>query len=103
MFVVFRRSVQSETHVFEPVSEHSTIEGAKARHAELVVAEAEYMCSVCGGTNVEHAMWVAMNEDRSAGEFGTWNYSGSAHCNDCGENQTLVDYVKPEADSAGHN
>lgn len=49
-----------------------------------------YVCSVCGGSNVEHAFWVDPNTDRVLDEFGTWNYDDNVFCHDCAENYDIV-------------
>jgi hypothetical protein len=53
-------------------------------------------CSVCGSTDVEHAMWVAVNTGEPTDLFGTWNYGDNCWCNDCGEHYPLVDPVDQE-------
>ena len=53
-------------------------------------------CSVCGGTDVEHAMWVEVNGERVSEPFGTWNYGDNCWCNDCREHHPLVDPVDQE-------
>lgn len=50
-----------------------------------------YVCSVCGGDNVEHAFWADPNTEQVNGEFGTWNYDDNVFCNDCGEHHDIVE------------
>ncbi len=58
-----------------------------------------YVCSVCGGENVEHAFWADPNTEEVGGEFGTWNYDDTRYCQDCGANHKLVE-VSDSGDAA---
>lgn len=58
-----------------------------------------YVCSVCGDANVEHAFWADPNTEEVNGEFGEWNYDGSAWCNDCGEHHDIVEVREYRAPS----
>lgn len=43
----------------------------------------QYVCSLCGSDEVQHAFWVNPNTDEVFDEFGTWNHPGSAYCTGC--------------------
>jgi len=51
-------------------------------------------CAKCGGTNVQHAMWVSLNEGDDGcivDTFGSWCDGDNSWCNDCDEPTQLVD------------
>lgn len=49
----------------------------------LAAKPTDYVCSVCGSAEVQHAMWVTLNTEQVRGEFGTWNYDDNTWCPDC--------------------
>lgn len=48
-------------------------------------------CSVCGGINVEYAVWYDPNADVTGDVFGTFNSGDNTFCSDCDDNHDLVD------------
>lgn len=51
-----------------------------------------YWCARCGGTNVQHAMWVDVNTDEVHDAFGSWCNGDNSWCHDCGEHTQLLDH-----------
>lgn len=53
-----------------------------------------YVCSKCGGHEIQSASWVYLNTDEVADEFGTFNYHGTTFCghcdNECGEGHQRI-------------
>lgn len=43
----------------------------------------DYWCETCGGSRVQHTMWVSLNTHEIHDEAGTWNCDGQAWCDDC--------------------
>ena len=50
-----------------------------------------FRCEECGGTNVQHAMWVELNTDKIVDVFGSWCEEDSAFCSDCEKATQIVD------------
>ena len=67
----------------------STEATSVTRHDEMHACP--IVCGECGGQNVQHAMWVRVNTDEVVDSFGTWNFDGSAWCEDCETHVLLAD------------
>ena len=48
-------------------------------------------CSKCGGTNVQVAMWVRVNENKIMDDFGSWDFEDTKYCEDCDEHVRLIE------------
>jgi hypothetical protein len=49
-----------------------------------------YVCSKCGGTNVQLAAWVNPNTEEVFDDYGSWNHQDTKWCGDCEEHVLLV-------------
>lgn len=45
----------------------------------------KYVCAVCGGDRVQHAMWVSLNDNAVLDDFGSWCSGDNSWCDDCDE------------------
>jgi|GEM_PF-4539668 len=64
---------------------------------------ARYICSRCGGRNVQVAMWVDANAGTPVDELHEWEDGGALeghYCADCGEHHQVIDLAY-EASSMG--
>ncbi len=43
----------------------------------------KHYCRACGGTNVQHAVWVRLNTNEVLEAFGSWCYGDNSWCEDC--------------------
>ena len=53
----------------------------------------KYHCKECGGSNVQHAMWVCLNTNKTQDGFGSWCNGDNSWCADCGDH-TEIEEVK---------
>ncbi len=53
-------------------------------------AQMIFSCEVCGGTNVQHAMWVDLNTDKIEDDYGSWCGDGNSWCCDCQEHTPIT-------------
>ena len=58
----------------------------------------DYVCSVCGSGDVQHAMWVRVNTDEVLDSFGGWDSSlyDNSWCEACGEHHRLISKAEYE-------
>ena len=49
------------------------------------MSEIKYVCAVCGGCEVQHAMWVSLNDGAVHDDFGSWCNGDNSWCADCEE------------------
>lgn len=61
--------------------------------------EITWVCSNCGGTNVETVCWVDPNTDQVHEDYGTWNHQDTTWCGDCDDHHPLIS--KEEWDEKG--
>ena len=58
-----------------------------------------YCCAVCGGTSVQHAMWVNLNAPHDVqDEYGSWCNGDNSWCSDCGEH-VQINLIEKKAGS----
>ena len=46
-------------------------------------ASFDYICAVCGCRDVQHAMWVGVNEGTVHEDFGSWCAGDNSYCPEC--------------------
>ena len=49
------------------------------------MSEIKYVCAVCGGSEVQHAMWVSLNDGAVVDDFGSWCDGDNSWCDACEE------------------
>jgi hypothetical protein len=52
-----------------------------------------FKCKRCGGTNVQHAMWVLLNTNEPKDDFGSWCNGDNSWCSDC-DDHTEIEEVQ---------
>ncbi len=50
----------------------------------------EWICERCRGGNVQHAMWVRLNNNSVLDEYGTWCHGENNWCDDCKDHTRIV-------------
>lgn len=49
-----------------------------------------YRCAECGSPDVQHALWVGLNDGVPDEVFGSWCNGDNSYCNGCGENTKII-------------
>lgn len=62
------------------------------------MSEIKYVCAVCGGCEVQHAMWVSLNDGAVHDDFGSWCNGDNSWCADC-EEHVEIKTVSTETDA----
>lgn len=60
-----------------------------SRDVEEVASMRVYRCRECGGANVQHAMWVCLNTDKTRDAFGSWCHGDNSWCDDCDDHTEI--------------
>jgi hypothetical protein len=60
-----------------------------------------YVCSKCGGTNVQLVAWVDPNTNEVFDDYGSWNSIDTKFCADCDENVALIEKEDESGEDGG--
>lgn len=67
---------------------------AKTDPAAAPPPEPVWVCAVCGGADVQHAMWVSLNTNAIHEAFGGWCYGDNNYCPNCDDHTEIIEKVE---------